>query len=114
MNLTIELPHTSDAASVRTHADRLLRFALTRFTDAVSAVRLRLVDENGLRGGVDQRCRVQVVLRRGNALSIEAVGSDPHSVIHEVAARMARTLSRRLARLRVRRGSVLPRAGMAY
>ncbi len=105
MNLTIQIPHAPEGSSSHAHADRVLRFALTRFTDAITAVRLRLVDENGPRGGVDQRCRIHVVLRSGRALSVEAVGSDPHAVIHAVTARMARTLARTLARLRDRRGA---------
>ncbi len=104
VNLIIQLPHATDGGTVRDHADRVIRFALTRFTTAIAAVSLRLVDENGPRGGVDQRCRVQVQLRTGGSLTVEAVGSDPHAVIHDVVARMARTLSRRIARLRERRG----------
>lgn len=104
MNLTIQLPHAAaDATAARDRADRVLRFALTRFAREISAVRLRLVDENGPRGGVDQRCRVHVVLRTGDALSVEATGSDPHAVIHDVCARMARTVARRLSRLGARR-----------
>ena len=114
MNLTIQVPHAADAAAARDHADRVLRFALTRFAEAISAVRLRLVDENGPRGGVDQRCRVQVVLRTGDALSVEAVGSDPQAVIHDVCARMARTVARRLARIGDRRIGPTPPPEGAY
>lgn len=103
MNLTIQLPHAADANTARDHADRVVRFALTRFTGAISAVRLRLVDENGPRGGVDQRCRVQVVLRTGDVLSVEAVGSDAFAVIHQGCARMAHSVARRLSRLSARR-----------
>jgi len=103
MNLTIQLPHAADAATSRDHADRALRFALTRFAGAISAVRLRLVDENGPRGGVDQRCRVHLVLRTGDVLNVEAVGSDAYAVIHQVCARMAHTVARRLSRLSARR-----------
>ncbi len=100
MNLTIQLPHTPDTSSIRDHADRVLRFALTRFTDAITAIRLRLVDENGPRGGVDQRCRVQVTLRNGGEVSVEGLGSDPRAVIHEVVARAERAIARRLSRVR--------------
>lgn len=108
MNLTIQLPHAAETSNLHDHADRVLRFGLTRFTDAITAVRLRLVDENGPRGGVDQRCRVNVVLRNGRTVSLEAVGSDPHAVIHDVAARMARTLARRLSRERPQRVVAAP------
>ena len=104
MNLSIQLPHSSDVPSLREHAERTLSFVLTRFTGAISEIRLGLVDHNGPRGGVDQRCRVQVTLRRGGTVNVEGVDSDPHAVITQVAARMARTLARRLSRSRAQRG----------
>jgi ribosome-associated translation inhibitor RaiA len=104
MNLSIQLPHSSDVPSRREHAERTLRLALTRFADAISEIRLRLVDDNGPRGGVDQRCSVHVALRRGGTVNVEGVDSDPQSVIKQVAARVARTLARRLSRRRAPRG----------
>jgi len=100
MNLTIQLPHAPDADALHDHADRALRFALTRFSTAVSDIRLRLVDENGPRGGADQRCRVHVALREGGSVSVEGVDSDPRAVITHVSARAARTVARRLSRSR--------------
>ena len=103
MNLTIQLPHHTDDASLHAHAERVLRFALTRFGHAVSAVRLRLVDENGPRGGNDQRCRVRVSLRQGGSVDVSGDSADPHGVIYDVAARAARAVERRLNRARPRR-----------
>ncbi len=103
MNLTIQLPHAEDSASVREHADRALRFAFTRFTDAITGIRLRLVDENGPRGGVDQRCRVHVALRSGGTIRVEGTGIDAPSAIYHVVARAERTIARRLSRARSER-----------
>lgn len=100
MNLTIQIPRTDDSSSVREHAERALRFAFTRFTSAIAGIRLRLVDENGPRGGVDQRCRVHVVLRSGGTISVEGTGTDGVSAIFDVVARAERTIARRLSRTR--------------
>ena len=43
MNLTIQLPHAPEDSALLEHAERSLRFALTRFSSAVADIRLRLV-----------------------------------------------------------------------
>lgn len=103
MQLTIQLPQGEEAETLHAYAERALRFALTRFAGAVSAIRLRMVDENGPRGGADQRCRVEVALREGGAVNVEGVDADPRTAIDRVAARAARTVARRLSRARTRR-----------
>lgn len=103
MNLTIQRSPRDDADALRAHAERALRFALTRFGAAVAAVRLRLVDENGPRGGTDQRCRVRVSLAQGGAIDVEGDSADARAAIHSVSARAARAVSRRLGRVRERR-----------
>lgn len=104
MNLTVQLPHAPEPAVLNAHADRALRFALTRFAALLTEVRLRLVDDNGPRGGVDQRARVWLRLRRGDVLTVEAVDQDPRVAIARAADRAARALVRRLARGRAPRG----------
>lgn len=108
MNVTIQLPTSTESPPLRDHAERELRFALTRFTDEITTLRLRLVDENGPRGGIDQRCLVHVVLRAEGPVSVEGVGSDAHAVIHDVVARAARTVARRISRARETRITTAP------
>lgn len=98
MHLSIQVGRADAGASLRTHAERALRFALTRFSAAVARVRLRLIDENGPRGGVDQRCRVHVALRDGGTVDVEGVEADARVAIDVVAARAARSVARRLER----------------
>ena len=100
MQLSIRLPDAPASDPLHAHAERSLRFALTRFGSAVSEIRLRLVDENGPRGGADQRCRVQVALSGGGLVNVEGTHADARSAIDHVAARAARTVARRLERLR--------------
>lgn len=106
MNLTVQLPHAAEPDALLPHADRSLRFALTRFAVLLSEVRLRLVDDNGPRGGVDQRARVWLRLSRGDVLTVEAVDQDPRTAIARAADRAARALVRRLARTRAPRGNL--------
>lgn len=105
MNLTVQLPHAPEPAALQTHADRALRFALTRFATLLTEVRLRLVDDNGPRGGVDQRARVWLRLHQGEVLTVEAVDQDPRAAIARAADRASRALKRRLARARAPRGA---------
>lgn len=100
MNLSIQVGPADTPDAIRDHAERSLRFALTRFSDAVARVRLRVFDENGPRGGVDQRCRVHVALRHGGTVDVEGVDVDPRAAIDRVAARAARSVARRLERVR--------------
>jgi hypothetical protein len=96
MNLAMQLPDPAHAA----YAERALRFALTRFTDAVDRVRLRLVDENGPRGGPDKRCAVRVTLRQGGVVYVTGLDSDIRTVVDQVASRVARAVARHLDRAR--------------
>lgn len=65
---------------------------------------VRLVDENGRRGGTDQRRCVEVWLRAGAPVNVEGVEANPRAIIDRVAvrvaARAARTVSRRMSRAR--------------
>jgi len=80
------------------HVQRKLRGALRRFTDRVAAVAVRLVDENGPRGGVDTRCRVVVELTGGGQLVVEGLAADAYVAVTQAAARLHRQLGRALAR----------------
>jgi len=85
---------------VRTRADQSLRFALGRFSPRIERVILRLTDLNGPRGGVDERCRIEVRLRPSGGLLVEDGDSSPSAAINRAADRAARAVRRRLDRER--------------
>ena len=82
------------------HARRRLQFVLTRRSDRIQRVVVRLGDENGPRGGVDKFCRIQVRLFNAPAAVIEEVGSELYAVIDRATDRVGRVVVKHLDRLR--------------
>ena len=87
-------------AALLEHTERRLRFALTRTSDRIKRVVVRLGDANGPRGGVDKLCRIEVVLHDAPAVLIEDAGADLYAVIDRAAERAGRNVAKRIERLR--------------
>ena len=81
------------------HTERRLRFALTRTSDQIKRVVVRLGDTNGPRGGEDKFCKIQVVLEHAPPVLIEDAGTDLYAVIDRVAERAGRNVAKRVDRL---------------
>lgn len=94
--------------SLRCEAERHLTFALSRFSPSIQQVRLRLIDMNGPRGGVDKRCRIVVTMESGATIVVESEDSDPSAAIFMAAERIGRTVARSLHR----RAKTGPGAGL--
>ena len=86
-------------AALLNHTERRLRFALTRTSDRIMRVVVRLGDANGPRGGEDKFCRMQVYLERAAPVLIEDAGVDLYAVIDRVAERAGRNAVKRVDRL---------------
>ena len=84
--------------ALREHLLRRLRFALTRDSQAIQRVTVRLGDTNGPRGGRDKFCRVQINLLNGGPVLVEEIGSDLYATIDRAAERTGRTVARRIDR----------------
>jgi ribosomal subunit interface protein len=80
------------------HVQRRLRFALGRFAARVAAVRVRLTDDNGPRGGVDKACRVRAHLRGAGLVRVDEIDADLYAAIDRAAARLSRGVARALDR----------------
>lgn len=78
---------------------RQVHFHLSRFAREVEQVWVKLSDVNGPRGGVDQRCQVQV---RGPRIesTVEAMSADPTSAADLALERCAATLGHSVGRSR--------------
>jgi putative sigma-54 modulation protein len=82
------------------HTERRLRFALTRISDRIKRVVVRLRDTNGPRGGEDKCCTILVVLEGAPSVVIEDAGADLYAVIDRAAERAGRNVAKRADRRR--------------
>jgi ribosome-associated translation inhibitor RaiA len=94
------VPLTPD---LREHTERRLAFALGRFGERISRVRVRIVDVNGPRGGVDTCCTVQVQLPRLSPVIVEETSHEVLVAVDVAAERAGRAVSRRIDRAISRR-----------
>lgn len=84
---------------LRAHTERRLRFALSWASDELRAVRVRLSDQNGPRGGNDKCCRILIPMAGAQNVVVEDAQSDLYLAIDRAADRTERTMARRMGRL---------------
>jgi len=105
MELSITSQGLDLSESLRSYAERRLRFSLGCFVTQLHGVELRLADINGPRGGIDKTCAIKVVLRGFGIVFARATGDNAYSTVDRAAARIrsvvARTLGRRHRNRRV-------------
>lgn len=85
---------------LRDRAERRFLFALSRFGDRLRAVRVRLRDINGPRGGVDKRCTVEVRGTGFSTLFVEVLDTDPLAALDRAAGLARRVVVRAIDRAR--------------
>lgn len=68
-------------------ADRLRR-ALRRLHGLVARIKVRLDDINGPAGGVDKRCRVEVLVRGSGPVAVSATARSWQDSVEAVASRI--------------------------
>ena len=89
------LPEGSD---FREFVEFRLQFALARFSNRVAGVLVRLVDENGPKGGVDKSCRIRVDLGRSGIVIAEDVDPVMEAAVGRAAECAGRSVARALER----------------
>lgn len=91
------------------HVVRRLSLALDRVEVRVRRVRVVLQDVNGPRGGVDQRCQLQIELAHLPRLVVVETSDDIHVAIAGAIDRAVQTMGRQMDRqrdaMRRRRGA---------
>ena len=87
-------------AALMGHAERRLRFALTRHCDRIVRVAVLVGDSNGPRGGTDKFCRIRILLQRAPEVLVEDNGAELYAVIDRAAERAGRNVAKRVDRLR--------------
>ena len=112
MTVNIQARNVEISESLRAHVTRRLLFALSRFGRQIQRVSVKFKDANGLRGGMDKNCCVDVCLHRSRRVRIEDLDSDLFAVIDRAADRAARSVARVLERerdLKIMRFALRPR-----
>ena len=103
MNIDIQSLGFPITAALFDHAGRRLRFVLTRRSDRIQRVVVRLGDKNGPRGGIDKFCRIQVYLFDAPVAALEEIGPELYAVIDRATDRVGRVVVKHLDRLRTGR-----------
>lgn len=103
MNVDIQSQDFPLTNALSDHAKHRLQFVLTRRSDRIQRVVVRLGDKNGPRGGVDKFCRIRVYLLDAPVAVIEDNGLDMYAVIDRAVDRIGRVVVKHLDRSRVGR-----------
>lgn len=84
--------------------------SLTHYDRVLQRVRVDLYDENGPRGGIDTRCRIDIELTTGGGFSVASSEGTCTQAVDTATARARRRLDRMVvgARSQMRRGSRRP------
>ena len=93
MKIAILFKDLQVSASDRERIENRIRVALTRFTPLVRGLTATISDENGLRGGIDKKCRLVVRLHAGTVVVNEQANAVMESVTL-AAERAARSIAR--------------------
>ena len=88
--------------SARTHIRRKLRTKLAKFAASVERASVRIGDLNGPRGGVDQVCRIKLVLSGLPSVVFEQRGATLEAVVDGALTGVERSVRRRLQRKRMK------------
>lgn len=89
--------------ALEAYAERRFTTALGHVERRLTSVIIRLIDENGPRGGVDKGCQAELTMPRVRTLAIEERHSDLYAAIDAAADRAARAVTRELGRRRAKR-----------
>ena len=103
MAFDLRVQHGKPTRELRDHVERRLGFALGRFAGRIGRVTVYVEDLNGPRGGVDQRCRIQVSLVPSGIVMAEGMGAEAIAAVNRAAERVARQMRNEFDRRRATR-----------
>ena len=93
MKMAILFKDLQVTVSDRQRIQDRIRVALTRFTPLIRGLTVTVSDENGLRGGVDKKCRLVVRLPAGSVV-VNEQADGVLAAVTLAAERAARTVAR--------------------
>jgi ribosome-associated translation inhibitor RaiA len=106
MDITIRAHRVLMTTETRDRICKRLHHALGRVAARLGRIEVQCLDDNGPRGGTDQRCRIRVALP-GPDVVVEDRADRLHTAIDRAADRAGRAVMRVLERRRGHRASRL-------
>ena len=103
MDIGVSFQDRHPSESLALHARRAVQQALDRFAPRIRDILVRIRDENGPKGGVDQHCSLSLRTDHGPELHLHETDSSAESAVRRLAGRAARMVRDRLARHRASR-----------
>ncbi len=100
MQIQLRSRGSSVTDAMRTWTERRVLFALGQFSGRVRTVRVTLTDENGPRGGVDQRCVMEARVDGAGPVMSEVMDPDLYAAVSRAADRLSRCVRSTLDRER--------------
>jgi ribosomal subunit interface protein len=98
MQIEIQARDFTLTEALGNYIEQRINFALSSRYDQIRRIRVRLLDINGPRGGIDKRCQIHISLPRLRDIVIEDTEPDLYVAIDRATDRATRTVHRRLAR----------------
>lgn len=89
--------------AIRDWAQRRVLFALGQFGGRIRGVRVHLSDDNGPKGGADQRCLMTASMSPSGEVVAEVVDPDLYAAVSRAADRLCRRVRTELDRERTGR-----------
>ena len=100
--LYIRATGTHFSAHEREYTQRKLDQKLGKFDRSIERVSIRIDDVNGPRGGVDQKCRMKVVLTGQPSVIVESQRSQAHAAVDAAIQSAEKTVRRTVRRRRMK------------
>jgi putative sigma-54 modulation protein len=100
MRVTIQTNGFEMTSALRAYTEHRLAIALGWAREHTHKLAVSLSDINGPRGGIDQRCKIQVHLGSGRAVVIDNVDADLYVAIDRAVDRADRAVVRQVERAR--------------
>ena len=86
---------------------RMISDSLSRFAHLVREVQFVMRDENGPKGGVDMKCRLELRLLPRGVLVVHGVGQSGRGALQEACERLRASLVKRIKTRRTKSRSVM-------
>jgi ribosomal subunit interface protein len=96
MEIEIQAHHIELSQKLKAHIQRKLLFSLNRFEKHISEVSIELSDVNGQKSGLDKQCRIQIILRNMEDITIKDTQASLYLAIDRAMQRADRSVARQI------------------